>query len=113
MVPMLEADTAIAAMERARSWSEGRARHWWDGATEISRLYAKTLGLKAPAWDVSVLHSPGIRWEEEMPPAPTFWMHQLSPSVGADPALRLSHDPSRLSHVLDELRARNARTEMT
>jgi len=101
-VPMLADDDAAAAELQAGSWTEERVNHWWDGAKQMSQLFGQALGLRGPAWDLYLLYPPGIRWEGELPPSPTFWMHQLD-DPGADPELWLCEDPSRLSRELDTL----------
>ena len=101
-VPMLEGDDAAVAAKQARSWSESRTQQWWDGAGEMSRLFAQALGLHGPAWDVYLLYRPGIQWAGAVPPDPSFWMHQLS-DPAADPDLHLSRDTSRLSGELTGL----------
>lgn len=101
-VPMLEGDDDAAAAEQAGSWPEERVCQWWDGAKELSRLFERSLGLHSPAWDVYLLYPPGVHWEGDVPPTPTFWMHQLS-DPAATPNLLLSRDPSRLSRELDLL----------
>jgi hypothetical protein len=99
---MLADDDAVAAAQQAGSWSDDRVQHWWDEDKEMSRLFAQTLSLQGPAWDVYLLYSPGISWEEEVPPVPSFWMHQLSdPAAALDRYLR--RDPSRLARELDRL----------
>lgn len=105
---MLAEDDDAAAARQARSWSDGRVRHWWDGTREMSRLFAQTLGVQGPAWDVYLLYRPGICWEAAVPPAPSYWTHQLSLPVGADPVPCLSQDPNWLGRILDELLARDA-----
>jgi len=101
-VPMLPLDDFDAAATQAGLWAEDRVKHWWDGESEMSRLFQQSLGLHGPAWDVYLLYGPGVRWEAEVPPTPWFWMHQL-PDPAADPDLCLSRDPSRLSRELDNL----------
>lgn len=39
-------------------------------------------------------YTPGVKWEDQASPRPTFWMHQLA---GVDPKLLLCADPTRLS----------------
>lgn len=101
MLPGDDATAAAAAMQGG-SWSEDRVQHWWDGARQMSGLFQRSLGLREPAWDVYLLYRPGIRWEGEVPPTPSFWMHQLSDPV-ADPDHLLYRDPLRLAHKLDRL----------
>ena len=97
---MLEGDDAAAAAQQAGVWPENRARQWWDATRMMSRLLAQALGLHGPAWDVYLLYRPGTRWQAEIPPAPSFWMHQLS-DPAADPARCLGRDPGRLSLQLE------------
>ena len=101
-IPMLPSDDAAAAAVQADVWPGNRVQHWWDGAWEMSRLFQRSLGLREPAWDVYLLYRPGIRWEGEAPPAPSFWMHQAS-DAGADPDLLLCGDPLRLVREFDRL----------
>lgn len=101
-VPMLADDDAIAAAQQSGSRSDDRVQHWWDEDKEMSQLFAQTLGIQGPAWDVYLLYPPAIRWEGDVPPAPTFWMHQLSdPAAAPDRCLR--YDPSGLARELDRL----------
>jgi hypothetical protein len=99
---MLPRDDAAAAAVQAGVGPGNRVQHWWDGRRAMSRLFQRSLGLHEPAWDVYLLYRRGMRWEGRVPPAASFWMHQLS-DAGADPDLLLCRDPSRLAHELDRL----------
>jgi hypothetical protein len=75
-VPMLrghESDVPKATKELPDS----RALHYWDGKRLVVSGYTETLGFKEPAWDIFLLYPPGTRWDDDRPPAPAFWMHQL------------------------------------
>jgi hypothetical protein len=61
----------------------------------VGDLFAPRLGLIGTAWDVYLVYERGVRWEGADPPAPSFWMHQLTKDVGADQKLCL--DPARLT----------------
>lgn len=90
---IMDADDAeIAEVEAARFPLE-RIEHIWDPERTLGELYAKTLGLKGVAWDVYMLYAPQITWDQEYPPPPTFWMHQLPPKAGADPKFLLAPGP--------------------
>jgi len=52
--------------------------------TGASQAFGETLDLHDIAWDVYLIYKPGIKWEAQQPPRPTFWMHQLQ---GVDPKL--------------------------
>jgi copper chaperone CopZ len=94
-LPMLTGDDAEAALRQAATFTDPRLTEGWDGGRAIGDLFARRLALRGTAWDVYLLYDRGVRWEETEPPAPSFWMHQLKASVGADQELCL--DPSRFS----------------
>jgi hypothetical protein len=56
-----------------------RARHFWDADGYTLRAFAPVLALppKREAWDVYLIYKPGVRWDGDAPPPPTYWMHQL------------------------------------
>ncbi len=90
-VPMVPGDDALAASDLI-SPDKRLAMQAWDGSRKLGDTFAKALRLNRTAWDVYLVYKPGVQWNEEMPPEPTFWMHQLS--KGADPKLHL--DPEKL-----------------
>ena len=73
------------------------------GPGKVSAHVACRLSLTGPGWDLYLLYDRAMRWEENRLPQPAFWMHQLSPGVGADPALHLGQHPDRLRQALDTL----------
>jgi hypothetical protein len=83
-LPMLATDDEKSAGQYAATLVDPRVAQVWDGKRTSGNVFAKTLGLKRAAWDVYLLYEPGIRWNSEAPPAPTFWMHQLRADSGAD-----------------------------
>jgi mercuric ion binding protein len=83
-LPMLPSDSKESAGAQAAGFVDGRLMQHWDGERVSGNLLAKTLGLKGAAWDVYLLYAPGVKWDGEQPPAPTFWMHQLRKESGAD-----------------------------
>jgi hypothetical protein len=90
-VAMLDRDDEQTAEGKSESIEDSRITQFWDYERAATRLYAKTLRLQnGVAWDVYLLYSPRIRWEnEELAPEPAFWMHQLHSDASADPKLRL------------------------
>jgi hypothetical protein len=105
-VPVLAADTVDTAESQANAWQDPRVIHVWDRTGEVNAQFARRLSLTGPGWDLYLMYDRGVRWEDDLPPAPTFWMHQLSPAVGADPVLYLRDHPDRLEQVLADLLAR-------
>jgi len=83
-VPMMSADNFEAAQRQAAGFADGRVVHLWDGERKVGDTFTKTLGLEGTAWDVYLLYAPGVHWDGSLPPAPTFWMHQLPSATGAD-----------------------------
>jgi len=77
-LPMKPADSAQAAWTESEKLQDQRIiARGWDGKRTIANLFSKPLKLRKTAWDVYLLYAPGVRWEGNEPPAPTFWMHQL------------------------------------
>jgi len=92
--PMRSDDSPEAATEQAKQVRDARIWQGWNGGKNVGDLFGKTLDLHDIAWDVYLIYKPGIKWEAEQPPRPTFWMHQLE---GADPKLLLCANPTQLS----------------
>ncbi len=97
----MEQDSEEQAEASSSSLQDPRVAHWWDPDRQLGRLYTKALGLGKMAWDVYLLYAPGVEWTGELPPQPSFWMHQLSMQYGTDPALRL--EPGRFSREIKDL----------
>ena len=79
-----------------------RIKQGWNEDKNVGKLFGETLDLHDIAWDVYLVYKPGIKWETQQPPHPTFWMHQLE---GADPKLLLCENPTRLSEEVGKLMA--------
>lgn len=103
-LPMLGGDDDVLASQQAQKLRDSRVQHYWDHQRHVSQELGRVLGRESPTWDVYLLYQSGVPWGMEKPPTPNFWMHQLE-GPGADPALRLGPDPSRLSRELDRLTA--------
>ena len=56
---------------------DSRAEHFWDGSAVLVHQYDTVLGLGQDAWDIYMIFGPETKWEDSLPPAPSFWMHQL------------------------------------
>ena len=58
---------------------EWRALQFWDPNAESGKRIKRQFDLKIvnPAWDIYLLYPPGAKWEAD-PPAPAYWMHQLT-----------------------------------
>lgn len=76
-VPMLEMDEAAAVSEAVKYLPDQRATHYWDGKGVLKDAYSKVLQIGQPAWDVYLAYGKEAEWQAT-PPAPSYWMHQLS-----------------------------------
>ncbi|HEV2616639.1 MAG TPA: hypothetical protein VGU63_08540 [Candidatus Acidoferrales bacterium] len=98
--PMRSDDSPWVATQQAEKVRDVRIWQGWNGNKNLGKLFGETLNLHDVAWDVYLLYKPGIKWEAEEPPAPTFWMHQLQ---GVNSKLLLCADPTRLSAEVGKL----------
>jgi len=98
--PMRDADSPSTAAEQAGMVQDARISQGWDAVRDVGKLFGATLDLHEIAWDVYLVYKPGITWESEQPPQPTFWMHQLD---GEDPNRLLCANPSRLGEEVRKL----------
>jgi hypothetical protein len=98
--PIREGDSAAAATQQAETVRDTRITQGWNEDKNVGKLFDETLDLHDIAWDVYLVYKPGIKWEAQQPPRPTFWMHQLE---GADPKLLLCENPTRLNVEVGKL----------
>ena len=98
--PMRDGDSAVAATQQADAVRDARITQGWNENKNVGKLFGETLDLHDIAWDVYLVYKPGIKWQAQQPPRPTFWMHQLS---GVDPKLLLCENPTRLSAEVGKL----------
>ena len=78
--PILPKDRAEGLNDSTAALAhEPRATQFWDGGALSGKAYRQSLDLplKSAAWDIYFLFVPGVKWASN-PPAPAFWMHQLS-----------------------------------
>ncbi len=99
-MPTMGGDSAEAARVESKAFADRRMAFAWDPDSQISQLVAKTLKLRGKPWDMYLLYASDVRWEEQEPPQPTFWMCQIPEAgYGVDPKALLN--PGRL---LEEVR---------
>ncbi len=100
-LPMMRNDSAERARVEAAPFEGLSVVHAWDPDRQLGHLFTEALGLESTVWDFYFLYASGVRWEEDEPPQPTFWMHQLPSASGADRDLVLY--PTRFSQELLKL----------
>lgn len=98
---MMPGDSVEHARQEVEAFGDQPVVHAWDQDRRLGDLFAKTIKLTSTAWDAYFLYASGIRWEDDAPPKPTFWMHQLGTSTGASSDLVLN--PGRLLRELATL----------
>lgn len=98
--PMRDGDSLAAATQQADTIRDARITQGWNENKNVGKLFGEILDQHDIAWDVYLVYKPGIKWEAQQPPPPTFWMHQLQ---GADPKLLLCENPTRLSAEVGKL----------
>ena len=91
--------------EASATLDDPRARHFWDGDGLTVTSFVPVLGVPASrgAWDVYLIYGPNARWDGPTPPAPQFWMHQLS-GVTAGPYLDRAEFAEHLAEALASAR---------
>jgi len=65
------------AVRASRLIDDPRTIHYWDGADTTGIEFGRVLPTPQAAWDVYLVYPPGIRWSENLPPKPNYWMQQL------------------------------------
>ncbi len=99
-LPILETDKKAAAEKQAVAYSKDpQLSLYWNDDKSLGNAFSKTLKLSETAWDVYLVYGPGKTWEDEIPPPPDYWMHQLLKQSGADQKLRLEQTAFQ-THVL-------------
>jgi copper chaperone CopZ len=105
-LPIRANDDAREATQQTSMFRDGRLNEGWDADRAVGDLFARRLSLRGAAWDVYLVYDRGVRWEGADPPMPSFWMHQLEQSVGADQKLCLN--PTRFTgEVIKRLERRH------
>lgn len=63
--------------EASATFSDPRARHFWDAAGWTVEHFKDAIDIEVDAWDLYLVYGPEARWDAAEPPRPAFWMHQL------------------------------------
>ena len=88
-IDMLRSDDATAAKEAARIFDDPRVRQYYDprGSHLAGKAFAHGLIREGAgvAWDVYMFYDKDARWDEDSPPKPIDYVHQLDGAGRADP----------------------------
>lgn len=77
-VPALDS-TAQHAEDAIPLMPGPRVTHYWDPKGNTGLRFQEALDISIYAWDVWMVYEPGVLWEDDIPPPPAFWQHQLPP----------------------------------
>lgn len=76
--PILKTDDERASRKAVTLFPGERVKNYWVHTRAVGELFRPAINLEGePAWDVYLVYAPGILWEDDTPPEPTFFMHQL------------------------------------
>jgi len=105
-VPVLRSGAVEPAARReGRRISDSRVSRFYDATGRLANAYSGVIQLPrgVPAWDVYFVFSPAVRWPaglgHDVPPPPTYWMHQL----GKKQAAELYLNPELFARVVSGL----------
>jgi len=66
-----------AAISSAKLFSDKRFRYFYDHEQIVGKEIANSIGWYGHvAWDIYLFYEPHTNWHN-IPPKPTYWMHQL------------------------------------
>ncbi len=77
--PVLSSDNRASVDKAARTITDNRAAHFWDGDRSLGNTYGKIVELprgRSLAWDIYFAFDRDTRWNETAP-EPDDWAHQL------------------------------------
>ena len=88
----LAADSRKAAEVSAGTFNDPRVSQFYDPRQRSGRAVADSLGWHGRvAWDIYLFYNAGNKWNET-PPAPEYWMHQLTDPWANPDRLRTGED---------------------
>src|SRR5215472_16691249 len=104
-LPMFPGDSRDWANTRSNEFSDRRLSYHWDAGRLTGQQWQKVLGISRTAWDVYLLYSADIDWDNEVA-APSFWMHQLS-GVTQAPRLDEAVFEAKVKELLNQVKSQN------
>jgi hypothetical protein len=108
-LPIFGGDFEGESRKLPRRLPDKRVSYFMDPESLTGELWERVLETKREiAWDVYLLYGSGARWENELPPAPDFWMQQLT---GVTKAPRL--DEPKFTQTMREMLHENKKPDPT
>jgi hypothetical protein len=76
--PILKTDDERSSRKAVSLFPDKRVKNYWVHTRAVGELFQTPINLTTePAWDVYLVYQPGVVWDGDTPPEPTFFMHQL------------------------------------
>jgi hypothetical protein len=98
--PILKTDDERSSRKAVMLFPDERVKNYWVRTRAVGELFQPPINLKGgPAWDVYLVYEPGIGWDSDTPPEPTFFMHQLGGRLPDDQRL----DGPKLRDVIEKI----------
>lgn len=102
-MPIFGGDFQGEARKLSGSFPDRRVSYFLDPESLSGNIWERILKTgREIAWDVYLLYPADANWEEEEPPSPDFWMHQLG-GVTRAPRLDQAKLTARLKEMLSKL----------
>ncbi len=110
-LPVFGGDFRGESRKLSNSFRDKRVSYFIDPKSLTGDLWESVLKTEREvAWDVYLLYGAGARWEEQEPPMPDFWMHQLT-GVTKAPRLEEPELRKKLKELLTGPSATERNTE--
>lgn len=98
--PILKTDDERSSRKAVTLFPDERVKNYWVHTRAVGELFQPPIGLEGePAWDVYLVYEPGVVWDGDAPPKPTFFMHQLGGRLPDDRRL----DGPKLRDVIEKI----------
>ena len=98
--PILKTDDERSSRKAATLFPDKRVKSYWVHTRDVGKMFQAPISLTTePAWDVYLVYEPGIEWDGDTPPEPTFFMHQLGGRLPDGQRL----DGPRLHDVIEKI----------
>ena len=91
-IPILDNDSFEAAIPSVKFLSDKRIQHYYDQNQIVGKEIANTVGWTGHiAWDIYLFYAPDVDWTD-LPPKPSYWMHQLTDDWAKNDNYRTGND---------------------
>lgn len=98
--PILKSDDERSSRKAVILFPGERVKNYWVHTRAVGELFQQPINLTSgPAWDVYLVYEPGVEWDADEPPEPTFFMHQLGGRLPDDQRL----DGPKLHDVIQKI----------